>query len=301
MEQKNYSFLTETLSFVAVETKGGKQYYVQGYISTPEMDLYNDVVTPKALTSMLRQIEEQTITLDYDHEVFREDNTRLPVGKIVDAKIDDRGLWVKCQLNRHSPKFKALWGSIKDGFITAFSIAFKPLKTVMKQIADTEVRLIEELDLLNVALTGVPVNTGAVMTDYGMKAVMLKAITEHKSNKEEDIMTNEKQPEVKDEGAEKPAEAPAEAPKEEAPAEEAPKAEEKPAEEAPKEEPAKVEGKSESIEKLEADMKALTEELKATKAELQTIKDAPVFKSNTPAPAPTATEEKAKTVMDAIR
>ena len=139
-----------------------------GYISTPDIDVYNDLVTPKALDSMLRQINERIITLDYDHEVWREDNTRLPVGKIVEGKIDSRGLWVKAKLNRDSPKFKNLWGSIKNGFITAFSIAFKPLKAVSKIIGDTKVRLIDNLELLNVALTGTPVNRGAVMTDFGM-------------------------------------------------------------------------------------------------------------------------------------
>ena len=176
--QDGYKFTTDTLTFSTAELKGEKQAYVTGYISVPEVDLYNDLVTMKAMNSMLQQIKDSTITIDYEHEAWRDDNSILPVAKIIDAKVDDRGLWVKCKLNKNSPKYKALWGSIKDGFVNAFSIAFQPIKTVEKSIGGTTVRLIEELKLLNVAFTGAPVNEGAKMTEFGMKSVMLKAIAE---------------------------------------------------------------------------------------------------------------------------
>jgi hypothetical protein len=43
-------------------------------------------------------------------------------------------------------------------------------------MGNTVVRLIEDLTLLNVALTATPVNAGAKMTGHNMKSVMLKAI-----------------------------------------------------------------------------------------------------------------------------
>jgi HK97 family phage prohead protease len=174
--QAEYKFTTDTLTFSTTELKGEKQAYVTGYISVPEVDLYNDLVTMHAMKSLLKQIKESTITVDYEHEAWRDDNSILPVAKIVEAKVDDRGLWVKCLLNKNSPKYKALWGSIKDGFINAFSIAFQPLVTVEKSMGGVTVRLIEELKLLNVAFTGAPVNKGAILTEFGMKSVMLKAI-----------------------------------------------------------------------------------------------------------------------------
>lgn len=186
--QEGYKFTTDTLTFSTTELKGEKQAFVTGYISVPDIDLYNDIVTMTAMKSMLRQIEESTITIDYEHEAWRDDNTILPVAKIVEAKVDDRGLWVKAVLNKNSPKYKALWGSIKDGFINAFSIAFQPLQTVEKSIDGVTVRLIEELKLLNVAFTGAPVNTGAKMTQFGMKSVMLKAIADIEQNGENIIV-----------------------------------------------------------------------------------------------------------------
>lgn len=258
LERPNYTFRTDTLTFVVAKSKNGKKVYVTGYISTGEIDLYNDLVTPSAMKSMLRQIMESTITIDYDHEAFRENETILPVGKIVTAKVDENGLWVKAELNKYSPKFKDLWGSIKEGFVNAFSIAFQPLKTVEKEIGDVKVRLIEDLKLLNVALTGIPVNKGAVLTDYGMKAVMLKAIQESEQIGEQVVVPKQlltKLTEVKNmEEAEQKqeAEAPEEPKAEEAkPEEEVPKAEEEASEEAPAEEKP-VEAKSEEEPKEEA-------------------------------------------------
>ena len=86
---KSYSFLTDQVAYETVETKSGKKHFVTGYISVPEIDLYDDLVTPMALKSMLRQINESTIMLDYEHEAWRDNTTIIPVGKIIDAKISE--------------------------------------------------------------------------------------------------------------------------------------------------------------------------------------------------------------------
>lgn len=305
--QTDYVFNTDKITYSSIGLKGEKQSYVTGYISVPEIDLYDDLVTPAALKSMLKQITETTITLDYEHEAFRDDATILPVGKIVEARVDERGLWVKAQLNSHSPKYKALWGSIKEGFVNAFSIAFKPLKTVEKAVGDTTVRLIEELKLLNVALTANPVNQGARMTGHSMKAVMLKAIDDTQEEKVlvskalltklmEDInMETKDEPKV-EEAVEEPVEA-----VEEAKEELVEEAVEEPAEEAaeePAEEPA-----PEAEEAPEVEQKALAElkaKVEAQEKELKSLKEKSVFKSTLSDKPVEAVEQKAVNMMDLI-
>lgn len=304
--QTDYVFNTDSITYSSIGLKGDKQSFVTGYISVPEIDLYNDLITPAAMKSMLRQITEKNITLDYEHEAFRDDMSILPVGKIIEAKVDDRGLWVKCKLNSNSPKYKALWGSIKDGFINAFSIAFKPLRTVEKSIGDTKVRLIEELELLNIALTGTPVCQGAVMTGHSMKAVMLKAIEDTKVDKvlvseslltklmEEKTMEEEKT-EVKD-AVETPTEveAPVETPKEvETVAEPEVEKVESPA----KEPEVETVVDTKAIDKVVAELKALVEE---QGKELKTLKESPVFKS-TFSDKPAVVEEKSIDMLNLIR
>jgi len=281
-----YKFRTDSIHYKSENKDGTKNYYVEGYISTSEKDVYNDIVTKEGMESMLKQINERQITIDYDHEVWRDSNSILPVGKIEEARIDENGLWVKCKLNPASPKFKNLWGSIKGGFITAFSIAFKPLKTLMKTIGDTEVRLLEDLQLLNVALTGAPVNKTAIMTDFGMKSVMLKAITEM-----EEIKMSEEEKKKLDTPEEDSEEV---------------KAEEKPVkEEEKKEEEEKVEEKSEDnkiVEELTAQLKSLQEKMEKQEAELKSIKEKEVFKAVVETPQVEIKSEDSRTnVLNFIR
>ena len=181
-QQKTFAFFTRNIGWEEVETKGGKKPYITGYISTDDIDLYNDIVTRDCMSDMMKQIEENNITLDYDHEVWRkptggfQHGTQLPVGKIVNAKLDSRGLWVRAELNRDSPKFLSLWHSVKNGFLNAFSIAFKPVRAIKKQIGSAEVRLLDKLNLINVALTGAPINSRATIDAYGMKSIVLKSL-----------------------------------------------------------------------------------------------------------------------------
>ncbi len=279
MDLKEYSFKTESIAYQSIETKSGRKFFVTGYLSVPEVDVYNDLVTEKCFKSMLEQISSQSIKLDYEHEKWRDNETLLPVGKIIEGSIDDRGLFIKCELNKNSPKFKALWGSIKDKFIDAFSIAFKPIKTVMKTIDGVQVRVIDDLKLLNVALTGMPVCEGAKMTGFGMKSVFLKAINEleqfeenyaiiEKSKLGDKTMTEK---ELKSE--EKIEEQTKEESKEESKVEE--KTEESKVEEN------KVEEKSydKEIAELKSSMEKVLEENASVKAELKALKEAPVMKS----------------------
>jgi len=281
--QEAYQFCTDRMTHF-IDLKGDKQAYVTGYISVPEIDLYNDLITPAALKSMLAQIMAKTITLDYEHEAFRDDNTILPVGKIVEAKVDERGLWVKAVLNSHSPKYKALWGSIKGGFINAFSIAFKPLKILKKTIGNATVQLIEDLQLLNVAFTGTPVNGGAVMTGHSMKSVMMKAIEDTKEEKvlvSKSLITKlmeEKSMGEEDITPEAPAEEEAKVEEPEADAEEeTPVEEPEAAPEVVEEEVAEVETKAELA--LKAMVADLTKKVEAQALEMKSLKEQPVFKS----------------------
>ena len=54
--KKIHTFFTDAVSNTVVEEKGIKEHYVNGYVSTPDQDLYNDIVTEKALSNMLKDI-----------------------------------------------------------------------------------------------------------------------------------------------------------------------------------------------------------------------------------------------------
>ena len=192
---KHYTFFTDEIGYEQTETKGGKDYFVTGYISTKDRDLVNDVVSEEALSSMLSQINNKNIKLDVEHEAWREENPSIvPVGKIIEAKRDDKGIFVKAVLNRAHGRFKEVWDSVKSGFLDAFSIAFKTTKYIHKVVDGVKTRILNGVELLNVALTGNPVNPECKMTEVFTKS--LKDM--------EDIKMAEV--EIKDESPEQPVE-----------------------------------------------------------------------------------------------
>lgn len=199
---KPFVFYSDKIDFKSLDTPDGKKYYVEGYISTGDQDLVNDVVTKSCMDNMLSQFNERTIKLDFEHESFRGKNqfeteaakTRLPLGKSIDKYKDDKGVIVKWELNPDWKKFdsngnvvlsfKDVWNNIKNKFLDAFSIAYVPTKTSMQSFNGKSIRLLDGVNLLNVALTGNPVNPGATMSKVFAKS--LDYIIEEENNMEFD-------------------------------------------------------------------------------------------------------------------
>lgn len=207
-EIKSYSFTSEPMNYEVVETKEGKKYYISGYISTYDRDLVNDIVTPTCMKDMLDQLQRRPIKMDLEHEAFTGDShiekevakTKIPIGKIVEGRLDNKGLFVKTQLNSNHHRFKEAWNSIKEGFLDAFSIAYVPIKTAVKEVDGVVSRLLDKVNLLNVAYTGNPCNPTATMAEVFTKSL-------NDINIGEDKMASEdvKEKEVKEE-EEKPTE-----------------------------------------------------------------------------------------------
>jgi len=189
-------FFTDELDYSSIETKKGKEYYVEGYISTKDLDLGNDIVTDECLNDMLEQLKGRTIKLDVEHETMKGESeldkkinkTKIPIGKIVDAWRDEKGIKAKAILNKAHSRFQEVWNSIKNGFLDGFSIAYYPIQTITKNIGDKIVRLLNKVDLINVALTGNPMNPEARLTSAFTKSLSYL-------NNMEDIMERE---EIKD-------------------------------------------------------------------------------------------------------
>ena len=200
MDNQRFVFYSDKINFKSVEGKDGKEYYVTGYISTGDVDLVNDVVTKSCMDNMLSQFKDRTIKLDFEHEAFRgksvieteANKTKVVLGKAIAQEVDAKGVLTTWQLNDTWKKFdekgnvtmsfKDAWKNIEQGFYDAFSIAYVPTKTSTVNREGKNIRLLDNVNLLNVALTGNPVNPGA-----GMTAVMAKSLEYMKSIEEEEL------------------------------------------------------------------------------------------------------------------
>lgn len=208
--EKVFVFYSDKLNYSTSETKSGKNYFVEGHIATGDLDLVNDIVTKGCMDDMTEQFNDRVIKLDFEHEAFRGksqteaeiNKTRMPLGKACDRTRDSKGVKVKWQLNPTWKKFdekgnvtmtfKDIWSNIEDGYYDAFSIAYIPTKTANSSVDGKEVRLLDRVNLMNVALTGNPINQSAKMT-----AVMAKSL-EYLNSKNKDGENMEEIKELKD-------------------------------------------------------------------------------------------------------
>ena len=186
---KPFVFYSDKLSYKAVNGPKGREYYVEGHISTGDLDLVNDIVTKNCMESMDSQFNDRIIKLDLDHETLigktllesESNKTKLPLGKAISHEVDSKGPKVSWKLNPTYKKFdekgnvtlsfEDVWQNIEEGNYDAFSIAYIPTRTSLIQRDGKTIRLLDDVNLLNVALTGNAINPNATMT-----AVMAKSL-----------------------------------------------------------------------------------------------------------------------------
>jgi len=195
-------FQSEKFNYSVATLKGEQHYFIEGYISTIDPDLVNEVITAKAQQELTDSAVGQNITMDVEHsdwfeeeggvtnpnntpdKILSQPKSTIPIAKIVSATLKPRGTWVKAEINKNVSKFKEVWGSIKDGFLHSFSIAGYPLKAVTKLIDGVERTLVDSYRLINVTLTGSPVNPSATFVPV-MKAALLKSMEANNMAEEE--------------------------------------------------------------------------------------------------------------------
>lgn len=193
MEEANFIFTSDPIE---IKSENGG-FFVEGYISTSDLDLVNDIVTKSCILDMAEQMRNRVIKFDVEHEAFRGkskiereiNKTKIPVAKVEDFLIDKKGIKVRAKLNKNSTRFDEVKGSIEDGFLDAFSIAYIPIKAIIQEKDGMEIRLLDKINLLNVAFTGNPVNTEARMTNVFAKS--LEFLEENNIHKSEIIKLQE--------------------------------------------------------------------------------------------------------------
>lgn len=190
---------TSPLSYFEVKEKGKKRFFLKGVFSSTDKDLVNDICTMNCLESMVEQFQAKSIKLDFEHEALRGDThedseinkTRMPVGKAISAEIDGDTAIATWELNEGYKKFdskgnvvlafKDIKEGVQNGMFDAFSIGFIPTQISQKNIDGESIRMIDDVRLINVALTGNPVNTAAQMQQVFMKS--MDAVQEYKNDK----------------------------------------------------------------------------------------------------------------------
>jgi HK97 family phage prohead protease len=142
-----------TVDQKALATSGDSEIisiFIEGYASTVDIDRSGDVVPKSVWEAGIQNYLKNPIILcqhDYDD----------PIGRMVDYRVDDKGLWVKARI---SSAAEEVFGLIKDKILTAFSIGFRVLDAEYNSAA--EVFVIKELELVEISVVSVPCNQNTV-------------------------------------------------------------------------------------------------------------------------------------------
>jgi len=119
---------------------------IEGYASTNDKDRHGDVVPTGVWEKGLADYLKNPVILAYH-------NHTMPVGKMVEHKVDSKGLWIKATISDAAGDVYKL---IKKGVLSAFSIGFR-IKDAEYNAA-AEVFLVKDLELHEISVVSVPAN-----------------------------------------------------------------------------------------------------------------------------------------------
>jgi len=119
---------------------------IEGYASTNDKDRHGDVVPTSVWEKGLADYLKNPVILAYH-------NHTMPVGKMVEHKVDSKGLWIKATISDAAGDVYKL---IKKGVLSAFSIGFR-IKDAEYNTA-AEVFLVKDLELHEISVVSVPAN-----------------------------------------------------------------------------------------------------------------------------------------------
>jgi HK97 family phage prohead protease len=180
-------------NLLEVKSTSGKDYFIEGYVSTMNPDFVNDIVDELGQKATYSEIINSNITMDEDHSEWRDPQTgklydgkknKYPIAKVTEARLDNVGTWVKAQLNKNHPDFESrILPMIKDKYLHSFSIAYKVKKAFEKVVDNIKYRVIQDLNLANIAITGNPVNKNATFS------VALKSFLKMEEDKIKELET----------------------------------------------------------------------------------------------------------------
>ena len=124
---------------------------IAGYASTTDIDRHGDVIPASVWEAGIQNYLKNPIILAYhDH--------CEPVGKMVEHKVDDKGLWVKARI---SAAAEDVFNLVKDGVLTAFSVGFRIMDAEYNSAA--EVFIVKELELHEISVVSVPANQSTLL------------------------------------------------------------------------------------------------------------------------------------------
>jgi HK97 family phage prohead protease len=126
-------------------------------------DSYGDVVAQGAFAESLKEHASAGTmpALLWQH------NTSEPIGVYLEMREDERGLYVKGQLERETQRGKEAHALLKSGALNGLSIGYMPRKWEFDE--ETNIMTLQEVDLWECSLVTFPANSSARVSGFKAK------------------------------------------------------------------------------------------------------------------------------------
>jgi len=135
--------------------------FIEGYASVfGVVDSYDDVVVKGAFTNTLIN-DAKRVKFCWQH------NLDDVIGKIIEMREDDRGLWFKAKISNTS-KGKDVAILVEDDALDEVSFAYRTKKYLMDE--ETDIRKLLEVELIEISLVTRAANPEAVITSTEKKS-----------------------------------------------------------------------------------------------------------------------------------
>ena len=152
MKQKLDKLLYLTSKFTAASTESDDSIYIEGYASTVDRDRQGDVIPVSAWKEGLYNYLKNPIILAYH-------NHQMPVGKMVEHKVTDNGLWIRAQV---PSEVGDVYKLIKKGLLSAFSVGFRVRDADYDSASESF--LIKQLELHEISVVSIPANQNTIFS-----------------------------------------------------------------------------------------------------------------------------------------
>lgn len=148
MEKNKVLHLNADFSIKSIAEGDGsiESIFIEGYASTNAVDRSGDLVPVMVWENGMQNYLKNPVILAFH-------NHSMPVGRMVEHRIDSGGLWIKARV---SPTDETIYEKVKDKVITGFSVSFRVLDAEYNPTAD--VFIVKELELLEISIVSVPAN-----------------------------------------------------------------------------------------------------------------------------------------------
>lgn len=133
-------------AFITKADSTDESIFIEGYANTTDTDRSGDVILSTAWGPGIENYLKNPIILAYH-------NHDEPIGRMVEHKIDAKGLWIRAKISSAADKVYQL---IKDGVLTAFSVGFRVKDASYDSVND--IFVIKEVELMETSVVSVPCN-----------------------------------------------------------------------------------------------------------------------------------------------